>query len=442
VPWHRDGAVLMPHRDNGRMVSDFSASFAEEWPRVVGATLRAFGSIDLAEDCAQEAFVRAAERIAAGERIANVGAWATTVARRIAIDSLRHDAVVRSTLPALADERGVVDRINDEGRSEREDRQADVAAGATSNPDTDDRLGLIFIACDPVLSAEQQIALALRIVCGVPTADIADFFGAQEATVAARLTRARKAIAQSGREFHWPDRDDRERRRDQVLTTIYGVYTLGHTAPAGNDLIDARLAGLAKTLARAVASEYPDDTEILGLLALIVLHEARSPARTTPDGMPLSLAEVDRSAWGKRRIMEGLDLAARALPGGGRFALQAGIAGLHSSAPRWQDTDWAAIATLYHGLKRVWPAPVVMLGSIVAESHRGPSQLDRAADELRRLRDGALPEFRRRVSAALADVEERRDRPEDARAALADAMDGERNAALLRYYERAATRFP
>jgi RNA polymerase sigma-70 factor (ECF subfamily) len=276
----------------------------------------------------------------------------------------------------------------------------------------------------------------------VPTADIADFFGAQEATVAARLTRARKAIAQSGREFRWPDRADRERRRDQVLTTIYGVYTLGHTAPAGSDLIDARLAGLAQTLARAVASEYPDDTEILGLLALIVLHEARSPARTTPDGMPLSLAEVDRSAWGKHRIMEGLDLAARALPGGGRFALQAGIAGLHSSAPRWQDTDWAAIATLYHGLKRVWPAPVVMLGSIVAESHRGPSQLERAADELSRLRDGALPEFRRRVSAALADVEERRGRPEDARAALADAMDGERNAALLRYYERAATRLP
>jgi RNA polymerase sigma-70 factor (ECF subfamily) len=437
----QDGDNVMPRADNGLMVSDFSASFAEEWPRVVGATLRAFGSIDLAEESAQEAFVRAAERIAAGERIDNVGAWATTVARRIAIDSLRHDAVVRSTLPALADERGAAERINDEDRREQEDRQADVAAGS-NDPDTDDRLGLIFIACDPVLSAEQQIALALRIVCGVPTADIADFFGAQEATVAARLTRARKAISHSGREFRWPDRADRERRRDQVLTTIYGVYTLGHTAPAGSDLIDARLAGLAQTLARAVASEYPDDTEILGLLALIVLHEGRSPARTTPDGMPLSLAEVDRSAWGKRRIMEGLDLAARALPGGGRFALQAGIAGLHSSAPRWQDTDWAAIATLYHGLKRVWPAPVVMLGSIVAESHRGPSQLERAADELSRLRDGALPEFRRRVSAALADVEERRGRPEDARAALADAMDGERNAALLRYYERAATRLP
>jgi RNA polymerase sigma-70 factor (ECF subfamily) len=421
------GAAAPPRNDNGEMASDFSATFAEEWPRVVGATLRAFGSIDLAEESAQEAFARAAERIAAGERIDNIGSWATTVARRIAVDSLRHDAVVRSALPALANERAVLEH----------DDHAD-----PEDADTDDRLGLIFIACDPVLSAEQQIALALRIVCGVPTADIADFFGAQEATVAARLTRARKAIAQSGREFRWPDRDDRERRRDQVLTTIYGVYTLGHTAPAGSDLIDARLAALAQTLARAVASEYPDDTEILGLLALIVLHEARVPARTTPDGMPLNLAEVDRSAWGKRRIVEGLDLAARALPGGGRFALQAGIAGLHCSAARWQDTDWAAIATLYHGLKRVWPAPVVMLGSIVAESHRGPAQLERAADDLRRLRDSALPDFRRSVSAALADVEERRGRPDDARLALSDAMDGERNVALLRYYERTAARLP
>jgi RNA polymerase sigma-70 factor (ECF subfamily) len=428
------GAAAPPPNDNGQMVSDFSAAFAEEWPRVVGAILRAFGSIDLAEESAQEAFARVAERIAAGERIDNIGAWATTVARRIAVDSLRHDAVVRSALPALADERDALEQLDNETRSNTDH--------AGPHPDTDDRLGLIFIACDPVLSAEQQIALALRIVCGVPTADIADFFGAQEATVAARLTRARKAIAQSGREFRWPDRDDRERRRDQVLTTIYGVYTLGHTAPAGSDLIDARLAGLAQTLARAVASEYPDDTEILGLLALIVLHEARVPARTTPDGMPLNLAEVDRSAWGKHRIMEGLDLAARALPGGGRFALQAGIAGLHCSAARWQDTDWAAIATLYHGLKRVWPAPVVMLGSIVAESHRGPAQLERAAHDLRRLREGALPDFRRRVSAALADVEERRGRPDDARLALSDAMDGERNAALLRYYERAATRLP
>ncbi|MDQ1606026.1 MAG: polymerase sigma-70 factor, subfamily, partial [Microbacteriaceae bacterium] len=168
----QDDDNVMPRADNGLMVSDFSASFAEEWPRVVGATLRAFGSIDLAEESAQEAFVRAAERIAAGERIDNVGAWATTVARRIAIDSLRHDAVVRSTLPALADERGAAERIKDEDRREQEDRQADVAAGTkdpgANDPDTDDRLGLIFIACDPVLSAEQQIALALRIVCGVP----------------------------------------------------------------------------------------------------------------------------------------------------------------------------------------------------------------------------------------------------------------------------------
>jgi RNA polymerase sigma-70 factor (ECF subfamily) len=409
------------------MASGLAESFAEEWPRVVGATLRAFGSLDLAEESAQEAFARAAERMAAGEQIENVGAWATTAARRIAVDILRRDRVLRTKLPLLA---------GDGSDSVEPDAVEPDAARA----ERDDRLGLIFIACDPVLSTEQQVALALRIVCGVPTSDIADFFGVQEATVAARLTRARKAIARSGVEFHWPSRDDREARREQVLMAIYGVYTLGHTAPAGSELVDSRLAALALILARSVAEEYPLDTEILGLLALIVLGEARRPARTMVDGMPLTLAEVDRSAWGKQRIREGLELAARALPGGGRFALQAGIAGVHSSAPSWQETDWGTIATLYHGLKRVWPAPVVMLGSVVAESHRGSAALEAAAEELVRMGDGAPADFRRRVSAALADVEERRGHPLEARRARADPMDGERNQALLRYYERALAR--
>lgn len=398
------------------LAASFPTSYAAEWPRVVGATLRAFGDLELAEDSAQEAFLRAAERLTAGESIDNIGAWATTAARRIAIDALRRDGVLRARLPLLL-------------RSESPPESA-----------AEDRLGLIFVACDPVLSAEQQVAMALRIVCGVPTADIADFFGLPEATVAARLTRARKAIARSGTPFRWPGDADREARRGQVLTTIYGIYTLGHTAPRGSDLVDARLSELALSLATTVGSEYPADTEVLGLRALIVLGEARRPARTGADGMPFTLAEVDRSAWGQQRIREGLALAARALPGGGRFALQAGIAGLHSSAPSWQQTDWAAIATLYHGLRRVWPAPVVHLGSVVAESHRGAAELDNAAEELLRMREGAAPEFRRKVSAALADVEERRGHPQGAKEALADAMAGERNEALLRYFERVAAR--
>ena len=398
------------------LAASFPSSYAAEWPRVVGATLRAFGDLELAEDCAQEAFLRAAERVAAGEAIGNVGAWATTAARRIAIDTLRRDGVLRAKLPMLLPE------------------------PEPSENAAEDRLGLIFVACDPVLSAEQQIALALRIVCGVPTVDIADFFELPEATIAARLTRARKAVARSGVPFQWPGDADRDLRRGRVLTTIYGIYTLGHTAPRGSELVDVRLAELALSLATTVANEYPGDTEVLGLRALIVLGEARRPARTGADGMPLTLAEVDRSAWGQQRIREGLALAARALPGGGRFALQAGIAGLHSSAPSWQQTDWAAIATLYHGLKRVWPAPVVHLGSVVAESHRGEAELDRAAEELLRMREGAAPEFRRSVSAAIADVEERRGHPQLAKEALADAMVGERNEALLRYFERVAAR--
>ena len=392
------------------MTSSVADGFATEWPRVVGATLRAFGRLDLAEESAQEAFARAAELERTGHPVDNVGAWATTAAHRIALDALRREGVLRAKLPLLVE-----------------------PDAAPAHPG-DDRLGLVFIACDPALSPEQQIALALRIVCGVPTADIADFFGVPEPTIAARLTRAKKAIARAERGFTWPSDEVRAGRLDAALTTIYGVYTLGHTAPAGDELLDARLAAMATTLARAVATDFPRDSEALGLLALIELAEARRPARTTADGMPLTLAEVDRSAWGRQRIRHGLDLAAQALPGGGRFALQAGIAGLHSSAPTWEQTDWGAIVTLYHGLLRVWPAPVVRLGSIVARSHLGPAELDSAASELRAL----APEPR--VWAALADVEERRGHPAEARDALANAAASETNAALLRYYARATAR--
>ncbi len=172
----------------------------------------------------------------------------------------------------------------------------------------------------------------------------------------------------------------------------------------------------------------------------MVLGEARQPTRIGADGVPVTLAEADRSAWGQRRIREGLALAATALPGGGRFALQAGIAGIHSAAPSWEQTDWASITTLYYGLKRVWPAPVVQLGSIVAKSHRGPAELDRALSELRKFGDSAAPDFRRKISAAIADVEERRGNLEAARAAVAEAMDGEPNEALVRYFVRTEAR--
>ena len=400
------------------MNSALETAFAEEWPRVVGAILRAYGSVDVAEESTQEAFARAADRIAAGEELRNIGAWVTTTARHIAVDLLRREAVLQHKLPLFAEP----------------------AAQEDSAEEIDDRLGLIYVACDPLLSPEQQVALALRIVCGVPTADIADFFGTSGATIAARLTRAKQAIARSGERFSWPGTEDRAERLGAALTTIYGVYTLGHTAVAGSDLIDSRLSGLAILLARSIVAEYPGDTEALGLLALIELGEARVAARTTLDGMPLTLAEVDRSVWGRRRIRRGLELAALALPGGGRFALQAGIAGLHSSAATWAETDWGAISTLYHGLSRVWPAPVVILGGIIARSHLGPSELDRAAVELRRLSGRASAEFDRRVFAALADVEERRGEEGLASEALAAASLGEKNEALLRYYARVSER--
>ncbi|MBX3092067.1 MAG: sigma-70 family RNA polymerase sigma factor [Cryobacterium sp.] len=433
------------------LAAAFREKFAAEWPRVVGATLRAFGDVQLAEDSAQEAFLRAHLELESGRTIENLGAWATTSARRIAIDSLRRDDVLRAKLPLLAADQFAdqTDTANGGSASRAGASVAGASGGAASgygayefaeNVEAENRRDLIVIACNPVLSEEQQIALALRIVCGIPTADIAEFFEVPEATVAARLTRARKAISSAGVPFRWPTDADRAERLGQVLTTVYGIYTLGHTAPRGRSVIDSRLSELALSLANTLVSDYPRDTEVLGLKALIVLGEARRPARIGPDGIPIALADADRSAWGHQRIREGLDLAARALPGGGRFALQAGIAGLHSSAARWEDTDWASIATLYHGLKRVWPAPVVHLGSIVAESHRSPESRDRAAIELRKLREGASADFRRRVSAAIADVEERRGRFVDAREAIADALAGERNEAIIEYFTRVEAR--
>lgn len=408
------------------MTPELAASFrdecAHEWPRVVGATLRAFGDLELAEDSAQEAFLRAHERIAAGETITNLGAWATTSARRIAIDSLRRDAVLRAKLPLLLPD----DLLSTDVASPQ-----DVAAS---------RLELIFVACHPVLSEEQQIALALRIVCGIPTSGIADFFGLPESTIAARLTRARKAISRAGVPFEWPMDADRAKRRKHVLTTIYGIYTLGHTAPRGPHLVDARLTELALSLSDSLLAESPGESEVIGLKALIVLGEARRAGRVGADGIPVSLADADRSAWGQRRIREGLALAAKALPGGGRFALQAGIAGIHCAAPSWEETDWASIATLYHGLKRVWPAPIVQLGSIVAQSHRGPEELAQAVAALSRLKAGASPDFGRRLSAAIADAEERRGNLAAARQAVAEARAGEPNDALVSYFTRTDAR--
>ncbi len=414
------------HGENGDMQPEFAATFrdqfATEWPRVVGAILRSFGDVALAEDSAQEAFLRAHERLAAGETITNFGAWVTTSARRIAIDSLRRSNVLRAKLHLL---------VSDEATEDAGGPSEDVATA---------RRGLIVAACHPVLSEEQQIALALRIVGGVPTADIADFFGLSEATIAARLTRARKAISRAGVQFQWPTDAESMARISHVLTTIYGIYTLGHTAPRGRTLVDARLTELALSLADSLMSEYPNNSEVVGLKALILLGEARRPSRMGSDGIPISLAEVDRSAWAHRRIREGLNLAARALPGGGRFALMAGIAGIHSSAPSWEQTDWASIATLYHGLKRVWPAPVVQLGGIVAESHLFPESPEHSMNELRKLYAVAGPDFRRRISAAIADVEERRGNFAAAREAIADAVDGEPNSALLAYFVRTDTR--
>ena len=304
-----------------------AAAFRTEWPRILATLIRYTGSVELAEDAVQEAFARA---LASRDRalLINPGAWMTTVAKRIAIDSVRRDAALRRRLPLLADDEAIAPR-------------GPLLADA---PADDDRLGLLFLACSPELTPETRLALALRFVCGVSTEAIAAALLVEHATMSARLTRAKKRIESDGIRFSTPDAEERAERLDDVLSTVYVLYTTGHAAPSGSPLGGGASAGPSATttaieLARALRRLLPDDREVAGLLSLLLLTEARASTRLTEGGDLVTLENADRRRWDIPRIQEGLDLAVIALPGGGRFALQAGIAGLHAEAPSWSGTD-------------------------------------------------------------------------------------------------------
>lgn len=247
----------------------------------------------------------------------------------------------------------------------------------------DERLELILLVAHPALAPEARVALALRFVCGVPTARIADAFLVPEPTMAARLTRAKKRIHASGIRFSLEDATEVARRMPNALTTIHLLYSAGHAAP--DDGLRADAIALARDAHRVVPGP-----ESAGLLGLLLLTEARHATRLTPQGEFATLREADRSRWDAALIAEGESLAAEALAADGPFALQAGIAGLHAIAPTWDATDWSAIARLYDGLVRVWPSPAARLGRIVAHGHSpdagpevGLAELD-AAPELAR----------------------------------------------------------
>jgi RNA polymerase sigma-70 factor (ECF subfamily) len=379
---------------------------------VLAATARVARDLDLAEECVQDAYLAALDAWSRQGVPDNPAAWLTTAARRKALDALRRDKTFRAKLPLLL--------------------EPEPAPESRSGPEPeipDDRLRLVFTCCHPALAREAQVALTLRLVCGVTTAEIAGAFLVSEATMAARVTRAKKKIAAARIPYRVPAAADLPDRLDAVLTVIHLLYTTGHTAPGGDALARDDLAERAIGLAELVAGLMPDEREARGLLALLLLSHARRAARTDGDGRLLLLADQDRARWDAGAIARGTALVVGALRGAGRggrpgrFALQAAIAAVHAEAPSYEATDWPELLGLYDELLRAWPSPVVALNrAVVLAMVAGPAA-GLAEIEALEKRDGRLAAYRY-LPAAKADLLRREGR-------LAAAADAYRAALAL-----------
>jgi RNA polymerase sigma-70 factor (ECF subfamily) len=380
-----------------------------EWGLVLAATVRIARDLDLAEECVQEAYAQALTAWTRDGIPRNPAAWLTTAAKRRAMDAIRRDQTFRSKLPLL------VEPEEDEPMNDEPVLDDDVV--------TDERLRLIFTCCHPALAQEAQLALTLRLVCGVSTADIAKALLVSEQTMAARLTRAKKKISTARIPYRVPGANELPERLRAVLGVIHLLFTTGHTAPSGTSLVRPDLVERSLHLARTLRELMPDEREVWGLLALLLVTDARRATRTDASGRLLRLEEQDRSLWDRDAIAEAHDLIMDGLRGGrpGRYVLQAAIASLYAEAPAYEETDWPQIVQLYDALLQVWPSPVVALNRCVALSMvAGPQVALEAVQELEH--DPQLSGYRY-VPAIKADLLRRLGRTEEAveayRAALA-----------------------
>ncbi|HEV7706789.1 MAG TPA: DUF6596 domain-containing protein [Asanoa sp.] len=314
-------------------------------PQVLGALVRRYGHFDTAEDAVQEALLAAARQWPVEGVPDNPRAWLIRVAARRLTDLLR----------------------SDQARRGREDTVAAWPVPAPG-PATDDSLVLLFMCCHPALSAASQIALTLRAVGGLTTAEVARAFLVPEDTMTRRITRAKRTIKDSGVPFGLPPSSDRAARLAAVLHVLYLIFNEGYVGTAGPSLQRVELSTEAIRLARLVRRLLPDDTEATGLLALMLLTDARRAARTARDGTPVPMAEQDRTLWNRTQIAEGVALISSALPRGdaGPYQIQAAIAALHDEAEGPEDTDWPQIKLLYEVLLGLADNPVVALNHAVA----------------------------------------------------------------------------
>jgi RNA polymerase sigma-70 factor, ECF subfamily len=354
---------------------DLERTFRESAGRAVATLVRVFGSIDLAEDAVQEAFAIAIERWPADGVPPNPGGWIVTTAKNKALDRLRREST----------------------RTGRE-TEAVALLGEPEpklevGPVRDDELRLIFTCCHPALAPEARLALTLRLIAGLQTPEIARAFLVSEPTIAQRLVRAKRKISGAGIPYRVPEDHELPARLPDVLAVVYLVFNEGYSsstgapapAPAGDTLVRQELCAEAVRLARLLAALMPDEPEVLGLLALLLLTESRRPARTTPAGDLVLLADQDRARWDRDLIAEGQGIVRACLRRNqpGPYQIQAAIAAVHSDAPTAARTDWRQVLALYDQLRVIAPTPVVGLNRAVAVAELdGPAVALAEVDQL------------------------------------------------------------
>lgn len=369
------------------------------WSTVLASTVRLTRDLDLAEDCTQDAFVQALRTWPEGVPD-NPAGWLTTVARRLALDRLRRETTLRRKLPLLIED--------------------PVAPGDREQPT--DPLRLVFTCCHPALARDSQIALTLRLICGLTTREVAAGLLISETTAAARITRAKKKIAAAGIPYRIPADEELAERLDVVLTVVQLVYTAGHVA-AGPELTRTELTGRALGLAHLLVRLMPAEPEPEALLALLQMTQARGGTRVSEDGELVLLADQDRRRWDVKLLAEGVSRATAALQRGtGRFALQAAVAGLHVTAPSWEQTNWYQVVRMYDAMLLSWPSPIVALNRAAALSFVPGTDLTTVLAELDALSKEPVLKTYAYLPATRADILARLDRPTEAIQAYDEAI--------------------